>query len=429
MKVLVFGGARSGISVAKLLRQHGYRVTITDKEPIIEKDKLLSLGIDVYDGGHPDWLIDEEWDFVVKNPGIPYSNIYISRLVARQVAIINEIEVADWFGKFQYGAITGTNGKTTTTTLLFECLKQEFSHALLAGNIGIPLSQLLVDGIVEGVVALEISAFQLSASPSFHPHVAVIMNLTPDHLDYYNDLHDYYQAKTLIYRNQGPADFFLLNIDDAMCVKYCQDIPSTVITFSTKQTADLMISDGWVLLFNEKLFELQSLQMVGMHNVQNAMVAAAMAKLLGVKVANIMHVLREFKGVEHRIELVAQIKGVKYYNDSKATNTDATIVALKAFEQPIILLAGGYDKHTGFDDLKPYLHHVKQMIVFGSTKEQLKQLDPKALLCDNLYEAVQLAKGMAESGDCVVLSPACASYDQFDNFEQRGRLFKQYVKE
>jgi len=429
MKVLVFGGARSGVMAAKLLSQHNYRVTITDVNIIPEVIELESLGIRVVDQGHPDWLIEEEWDLVVKNPGIPYHHPLIKNLMERQIKIINEIELATWFSDFSFGAITGTNGKTTTTTLLYECLKAEFADAQLAGNIGVPLSQLVVDGKTQGRVALEISAFQLTGAPNFHPKVSVIMNLTPDHLDYYDSLDSYYQAKTLIYRHQVAGDKFLLNLDDSECVKRCVDIKCDVVTFSLDKPADLMIRDHWVYLMGEPLFAVDTLRLVGGHNVQNAMVAAAMARLMGVQLETIRRVIAEFKGVEHRIELVDEINGVRYYNDSKATNTDATIVALKAFSQPIILLAGGYDKHTGFEDLKPWLSQVKQMIVFGATKDQLLAVDPRAISCENLKEAVALAKQIAVAGDCVVLSPACASYDQFDNFEQRGRIFKALVKE
>ncbi|MGB7595046.1 MAG: UDP-N-acetylmuramoyl-L-alanine--D-glutamate ligase, partial [Erysipelotrichaceae bacterium] len=237
----------------------------------------------------------------------------------------------------------------------------------------------------------------------------------------------YYKAKTLVYKNQRGDDWFLRNIDDTNVLAYTNDVKCQVVSFSLNQEADLCLRENVAYLHDLPLFNLLDLHIVGDHNVQNAMVAAAMAYKLGVSVEGIQRAIRAFKGVEHRIEYVREFQGAVYYNDSKGTNCDATIVALKAFKQPVILLAGGYDKKTGFDDMIPYLDRVKSMIVFGATKDQLKKIYPSAIVVRDLKEAVDTAVKLAKEGDIVLLSPACASWDQFDNYEQRGRIFKDLI--
>lgn len=428
-KVLVIGAARSGLAATRLLLKHGYEVVLTDMKGIDEKVELQALGVSVFDHGHPLEILAEHYSFAVKNPGIPYTHEFVAKVERERIAIINEIELALRYAKdFQVAAVTGTNGKTTTTTLLWEMLKQKDDKAIAAGNIGFPLCESAEHfGTQPRDVALEIAAFQLLGCPSLHPRVSVIMNLTPDHLDVFGDSDNYYRAKTLVYRNQRGDDWFLRNIDDTNIIAYTQDVKCAVVTFSLQEKADLQIKEEAVYLHDIRLFALHDLHIVGRHNVQNAMVAAAMAYKLGVTPDQIQTAIRSFMGVEHRIEYVREYKGAAYYNDSKGTNCDATIVALKAFEKPVILLAGGYDKRTGFNDLIPYLARVKHMIVFGATKDQFKQIYPAALVVENLSEAIEAAIRLAQAGDTVLFSPACASYDQFDNYEQRGRIFKDLI--
>jgi UDP-N-acetylmuramoylalanine--D-glutamate ligase len=255
----------------------------------------------------------------------------------------------------------------------------------------------------------------------------VITNLSPDHLDVFSDLEEYYEAKTRIFKNMDSTDVFLLNLDDAQIVERSKNLKCRTLTFSYDQVCDCYVKEGIVWLYEKPLFEISDLQILGRHNTINAMVAGAMAHVMGIDRHTIRKVISLFKGVEHRIEFVRECHGVKYYNDSKGTNTDATIIALKSFDSPVILLAGGYDKHTGFDDLRPYLSKISTMIVFGATKHQLKMLYPDATVVDTLNEAVLLASQISRPGDTVLFSPACASYDQFDNYEQRGRIFKNLV--
>lgn len=429
MKILVIGAALSGTQVALFLASKGNEVVITDAKEIKNKDQLIEKGIEVYDLGHPDFLKEIHWDYIVKNPGIPYHVPFVKHFVEKNIPILNEIEIAfRYAANFKFAAITGTNGKTTTTTLLGELLKKKDNLSFTAGNIGLPLCQIVNENEEKTAdVALEIAAFQLLGCPTFRPTVSVCMNLTPDHLDYFKELDKYYDAKMLVYKNQKEDDWFLLNLDDEEIVKRATDVPCQTVTFSLDKEADLCVKEGWVTLFNIPLFHKEDLRLVGKHNLQNAMVASAMAYKMGVSPAQIREGIMEFKGVEHRIEFVREINKVKYYNDSKGTNVDATIVALKAFEKPVILLAGGYDKKTGFDGLVPYLDRVKTMIVYGETKNQLKALKPDAVVVDTMEEALNHAFEIAKPKDVVLLSPICASWDQFANFEERGDLFKKLV--
>ena len=430
--VLVIGAGISGLGVSRFLCKQGKHVVLTDGKKVAQKAELEAMGIEVYDEGHPDHLRHTNYEYVVKNPGIPYFVDFVKYFVDQNMPIYNEIEVALWYAKnFNVGAITGTNGKTTTTSLLAELLKRKNPMSVAAGNIGKAMCDIVEEHMDDDLdVSLEIAAFQLLGTKEFAPKVSVIMNLTPDHLDYFKEVDAYYHAKTLVYRNQSQNDYFLRNVDDEMVVKHCKDIPCQVIDFSLERTdVDLYVKDGKVYLKDVVLFAVDKLHLVGKHNLQNAMVAACMAYVMGVSLEDIESGIDEFKGVEHRIEYVDEVNGVRYYNDSKGTNVDATIVALKAFDQPVHLLAGGYDKKLSFDDLKPYLHKVKQMYVFGEVKQQLKELCPSAIVVDTMFEAMDLAYQNAKANEVILLSPACASWDQFPNFEVRGKLFKEKVKQ
>lgn len=429
-KVLVIGAARSGLAIARLMHKKGFEVILTDLKPLDFdlKKSLTDKGIEVIDGGHPEYLLDMDYEFVIKNPGISHKSPFIRKLSEKHF-IYNEIEIALRYAPhYQIGAITGTNGKTTVTTLLGEILAKGDRVSFTGGNIGLPISEIVEkNGDCDALVACEIAAFQLIGTENFKPKCSVIMNLSPDHLDVFADLEEYYQAKTLIFKNMNDDDVFLLNMDDPEIVSRTIGLKCKVLTFSYDQPCDCYVKDGIVQLYGEPLFQLEDLQILGRHNVINAMVAGSMAFVLGIERNTIRQVIRDFKGVEHRIEFVKEVNGVKYYNDSKGTNTDATIIALKSFDDPVILLAGGYDKHTGFEDLRPFLTKVAKMIVYGATKFQLKELYPAAYVVDTLSEALRLASQMSQPGDIVLFSPACASYDQFDNYEQRGKIFKELV--
>ncbi|MBP3853880.1 MAG: UDP-N-acetylmuramoyl-L-alanine--D-glutamate ligase [Erysipelotrichaceae bacterium] len=427
--ILVVGAARSGLAVSRLLKKKGYEVILTDLQPIKEKEELEKEGIQVFDNGHPGSLKDGEYPFIVKNPGIPYSAPFIHFFVEKQVPIYTEIEVAYRLApEFSYGAITGTDGKTTVTTLLYEMLNHD-RPALVAGNIGIPLSEVVLhsDGTKKNV-ALELSNFQLLGTDTFKAHISTITNLAPDHMDYMDSLEAYYISKMKIYRNAGKQDFFIRNIDDPLIVKYAQDIPCQVIDFSLKEPeADLCVKDGKIYYHDIVLFEKKDLKIVGDFNCGNAMMAACMAYELGVSIDTIREVISSFTGVEHRIEYVDNVNGIRFYNDSKATNTHSACAALSAFDQPVILLCGGKDKHLSFEDMKQYDGKVKHCFSFGQTKDAFSQIFTHQTSCERIEEAFHQAVSLAEQGDVILLSPACSSFDQFTNYEVRGQVFKELV--
>lgn len=428
-KVLVIGAAKSGIAVSKLLNKHGYDVYLTDQKEIKEKDELQQMGINVDDLGHPDYLKTLDYEMIVKNPGIPYHVPFVRYFDEKGIKIVTEIEIAYRYAKrFKYGAISGTNGKTTITTLLYEMMKQ--SHdAYAAGNIGLPLSCVALEKEMdELLIALELSNFQLLGIDTFKPHVSVVCNLAPDHLDYMGSVEAYYASKMRIYENCDACDYFIRNCDDALVMQYAKDIPCQVIDFSLKEKKDLYVENGYAYLHDVCLFKVEDLKLVGDYNLANAMMASAMAYLLDISLDDIQHVIKSFKGVEHRLEYVDSVNKVRFYNDSKATNPHATSACLSSFKKPIILLAGGYDKKIAFDDLKQYDDVIACCIAFGQTKEQFKDIFTNVVLKDNMEDAFNYALQIASEGMDVVLSPACASYDQFNSYEQRGEIFKSYVE-
>ncbi len=429
-KVLVIGAARSGIAVAKLLHRHGYHVTITDQTSIVEKDDLKQQGIDVYDGGHPEVLKTIDWEFIVKNPGIPYHVPFVHYFVEKKINIVTEIEIGYQYGKhLRYGAVTGTNGKTTITSMLHAMLKKK-GNAIAAGNIGLPLSEYVYEHEDEYCdVALELSNFQLLGIDSFAPDVSVVCNLAPDHLDYMKDIHAYYESKMRIYKNCTKEHYFLRNVDDSILMEYAKDIPCSIIDFSlVRQDVDLYRKKGTIYLGDIALFQESQLKIVGEYNVCNAMIAACMAYKLGVSIEHIQEVITTFVSVEHRLEYVGEKQGVLFYNDSKATNTHAVAAALAAFDRKIILLAGGYDKGISFDELKVFDTRVKHCFTFGETKDQFQSIFSHVTPTNTLQDGFQKAIAIAKQGDVILLSPACASYDQFRSYEERGNVFKELVE-
>lgn len=428
MKALVIGAARSGLAIANLLRQHAYDVILTDLKKVSEKQSLEDKGIVVFDEGHPESLLNQKYDLIIKNPGISHTSPFVQALSNQGYFIYNEIEIASRMVDYTIAAITGTNGKTTTTRLLELMLKRKDERNLACGNIGLAFSEVVAEhGDVTLDVAMEIAAFQLLGCDRFKPKISVILNLAPDHLDVFGEVAPYYATKCRVFQAQDENDYFLRNLDDENIVALTKGVKAQVLSFSLFKEADVYLEDGWVKFKENDLFEISSLKITGMHNVSNAMVAASMAYLMGVDIMDIRVVCAEFTGVEHRLEYITTIKGVHYYNDSKATTAESTEVALKAFDSNVILLAGGYDKKTGFDVLHPHLHRLKSLYAFGMTRDQFKKLYPAAIMVDTMEEALKQAHISAKAGDVVLLSPACASYDQFDNYEQRGKMFKAFV--
>lgn len=438
-KVLVVGLARSGMAAIRVLKKLGAEVTLFEskkKEDIKEIGFLNENNVEIV--GQDMSVFERDFDFVVKNPGVPYRSPMMQKLQERNIPVITEIELAYQVAKPQhYIAITGTNGKTTTSTLTYEILRRAFpGKAHLCGNIGIPLCEIVMEnGLMEEgghYIALEISNFQLVNIDKFRPEVATIINLTPDHIDFMGSLDNYYKSKTEVYRNMAGNDVFLLNADDPVVKEYTDRYPVKCAkeSFSTdSQSADCIAKDGYLEIKGEKIIPLNAIKIVGKHNLQNVMIAVSAAKAIGISNDIILEAVSSFKGVEHRIEFVREIDGVKYYNDSKGTNTDATITALKAFDRGVILLVGGFEKGLPMDEMKKHLGCVKKIIGFGACGARLVHdlVGEDGIVVTTLDEAVAEANKIAESGDTVLLSPTTSSFDQYTCFEERGDHFKKII--
>ena len=438
-KVLVVGLARSGMAAIRVLKKLGAEVTLSESK---KKDDIKEIGFlnenNVEIVGQDMAVFERDFDFVVKNPGVPYRSPMMQKLQERNIPVITEIELAYQDAKPQhYIAITGTNGKTTTSTLTYEILRRAFpGKAHLCGNIGIPLCEIVMEnGLMEEgghYIALEISNFQLVNIDKFRPEVATIINLTPDHIDFMGSLDNYYKSKTEVYRNMAGNDVFLLNADDPVVKEYTDRYPVKCAkeSFSTdSQSADCIAKDGYLEIKGEKIIPLNAIKIVGKHNLQNVMIAVSAAKAIGISNDVILDAVSSFKGVEHRIEFVREIDGVKYYNDSKGTNTDATITALKAFDRGVILLVGGFEKGLPMDEMKKHLGCVKKIIGFGACGARLVHdlVGEDGIVVTTLDEAVAEANKIAESGDTVLLSPTTSSFDQYTCFEERGDHFKKII--
>lgn len=438
-KVLVVGLARSGMAAIRVLKKLGAEVTLSEskkKEDIKEIGFLNENNVEIV--GQDMSVFERDFDFVVKNPGVPYRSPMMQKLQERNIPVITEIELAYQVAKPQhYIAITGTNGKTTTSTLTYEILRRAFpGKAHLCGNIGIPLCEIVMEnGLMEEgghYIALEISNFQLVNIDKFRPEVATIINLTPDHIDFMGSLDNYYKSKTEVYRNMADSDVFLLNADDPVVKEYTDRYPVKCAkeSFSTdSQSADCIAKDGYLEIKGEKIIPLNAIKIVGKHNLQNVMIAVSAAKAIGISNDVILETVSSFKGVEHRIEFVREIDGVKYYNDSKGTNTDATITALKAFDRGVILLVGGFEKGLPMDEMKKHLGCIKKIIGFGACGARLVHdlVGEDGIVVTTLDEAVAEANKIAESGDTVLLSPTTSSFDQYTCFEERGDHFKKII--
>lgn len=440
-KVLVVGLARSGMAAIKVLHKLGADIVLSERKPAEELKELATLkelGVTIVDQSME--VFDKDYDLCVKNPGVPYRSPFMEALAQHGVPVITEIELAFQVAKPQhYIAITGTNGKTTTTTLVYEVLNAAFpGKAHLCGNIGIPLCEIVMEeGLMEEsdhYIALEISNYQLVNIDRFRPDVATIINLTPDHVDFMGSLEAYYKSKTEVYRNMKPEDTFILNADDPVLAEYVEKypVPATVKSFSLDNTdTDNYVKDGQLCVGDEPVLPLTSIRLPGKHNLQNVMIAVSVAKVLGIANETIKEVVEGFTGVEHRIEFVRELDGVRYYNDSKGTNTDATVTALKAFDKGVILLLGGFEKGLPMDDVKAHLGCVKKVIGFGACGPRLvaDTVGEDGIVVTTLDEAVEEAVKIAEPGDTVLLSPTTSSFDQYTCFEERGDHFKKLVNE
>ena len=442
-KALVCGMAKSGIAAAKLLKRLGAEVTLQDmkKREDIAADvlNLENEGIVLYTGANPDDIACEQ-DIIVLSPGIPCDLPFINAAEEAGVSVISEVELAYTLTKCPITAITGTNGKTTTTTLTGEIMKAVYAGTAVVGNIGIPYSEEVERLTEKDWVVAEISSFQMEKAKEFHPHISAVLNITPDHLNRHKTMEVYIAMKERVFEKQTAEDFCILNYGDEACRKMADKTAAKVFFFSSSEKLEEGIYlDGenievrWNGI-SETLINVNDLQILGVHNHENVMAAAAMAICANIPLDTIRDVLKAFAGVEHRIEYVATVDGVDYYNDSKGTNVDASIRAVLAMKKPIVLIGGGYDKGGSFDEwTQLFPGRVKHLVLIGVTAPKVRESAEKFGFtaisdCETFKEAVDLCREKAEDGDCVLLSPARASWGMFDNYEQRGDMFKEQVR-
>ncbi len=436
-KVLVLGLAKSGVAAAELLHKLGAFVTVNDAKPFEESpdaQNLLSKGITVICGRHPEDLLDEGFEYVIKNPGIPYHNPIIRDAVLRGIPVWTEIELAYLISEAPFIGITGSNGKTTTTTLLFHMLNQGGQHPLIAGNIGTVACKVAEDARPEQVIVTELSSFQLMGVEKFRPKIAILTNLYEAHLDYHGTLEEYGNAKFAVTKNQSNEEVFIYNADQPAVAKYAAMSKATLLPFSTKRRLQEGISADKTHIYwlGEPYLERKMIALPGEHNLENVLAAVATSILMDCPKETIQHVLMSFTGVKHRTQFLREWNQRKFYNDSKATNTLATRSALAAFDQPIILLAGGLERGHSFEEMRAHMRNVKAMVSFGETSDRLIDFAascgvPHLSKVDNIQQAVQVATELSKPNDIILLSPACASWDQYPNFELRGEDFIEAV--
>lgn len=437
-KVLVLGLAKSGESAARLLDKLGAIVTVNDGKPFEENpaaQSLLEEGIKVITGGHPLELLDEDFEWMVKNPGIPYNNPMVMRALEKKIPVITEVELAYLISDAPIIGITGSNGKTTTTTMIAEVLTAGGQNGLLSGNIGFPASQVAQDAGETDTLVMELSSFQLMGIEAFHPEIAVITNLMPTHLDYHGSFEEYVAAKWNIQKNMTASDYVVLNFNQDLAKELAKKTAAKVLPFSTKEKVDGAYLDVDVLTFRgEAIMKASELGVPGSHNVENALATIAVAKLRGIDNQVIRETLAHFGGVKHRLQYVGEINQVKFYNDSKSTNILATQKALSGFDNSkVILIAGGLDRGNEFDELVPDIKGLKKMVILGESAARVKRAADQAevsyLDASDIRDATRKAFSVAEPGDIVLLSPANASWDMYKNFEVRGDEFLAVFKE
>jgi UDP-N-acetylmuramoylalanine--D-glutamate ligase len=455
-QIVVIGLAKSGVAVAKLLHEAGAKVVVNDKKErnlCPEAEDLEARGIAVICGGHPASLIHSEVALVVKNPGIPYSAEPVQQALKLGIEVVTEVEVAYHVCKAPIVGITGSNGKTTTTTWVGKMLEAAELSPIVAGNIGRALCEAAVEATADHTMVVELSSFQLKGTTHFKPHVACLLNIYETHLDYHGSMEDYIASKSKIFANQTAEDIAVINWDDPICRKLIAGIQAKLLPFSMteKLAVGVFLSRNddeaeWLVYRSEEgaavkpIIASSELGIPGRHNIDNALAASAIALSCGVSIETIAQVLHDFRGVEHRLEFVSSINEVTFINGSKATNPAATIKDLEAFGQPIVLIAGGLDRGMDYSELTPYFQKkLRLLVTLGETKDKLNQTAQKAGIPyiqagdneksaeDTIIEAVRIANEHAKAGDIVLLSPACASWDMFASYEERGRIFKQAV--
>lgn len=441
---LIVGMARSGIASARLLHAHGWRIVITDSKQEIPglTEALADISYVNALGHDPMFLIELDIDLIVLSPGVPMYLLFIEAARVRGIEVIGEIELGYRYSHGEFLCITGTNGKTTCTALTGEMCKLSGRNTFVLGNIGTPLTMCAEETREGDLIVVETAALQLEGNSRFHAHIAAVCNIAQDHLDRFLTMDYYIETKCKIFLNQTKDDIAVLNYDDPIVRDMHTRTPAHILYFSCKQRVEegVYIEDAAIhyRIFGKQgvLCNVTDVRIPGRHNLENAMLCAAVALAAGVSEEAVRETLQTFPGVEHRIEFVRELDGVRYYNDSKGTNPDSTIKAIEAMDRKTVLLLGGYDKHNTFEALFEAMKQgpVREAVILGETADKLMQYAKEAnfknvhLHRGDFAGAVELARSLAKEGENVLLSPACASWDMFENFEQRGDVFKEIVR-
>lgn len=439
-KILVLGMARSGYEAAKYLVKRGNTVILNDggsaeKQKKEQIEELEKLGVTLIFGSHPDDLLDDTFDYLIKNPGIPIDHKYVLKARELNIEVINEAEMAYRLlpDDVTLIGITGTNGKTTTTTLTYEMIKASGKRVHLAGNIGYPLISFLDKLEANDIIVMEVSCQQLENMSEFKPHIALMTNLSVAHIDFLKSYENYKRVKLKLFKNQTQDDIAILNIENEEVMTGTKDVKAVTKYFSSKREINgAYYKDGALWYYGEKILDRDKFLLAGMHNVENALGAMMIAKEVGVDNESIVKVLTTFKGVAHRLEFVDEIAGVKYYNDTEATNTKCTQIALNSFNCDTILILGGLERGQDFHDLDNYIKNVRTIVGIGQCRDRVKtygeELNINTEIFETLSEAMKYIETIARSGEVVLLSPASASWDQYKQCEDRGDEFKEKVK-
>lgn len=443
-RVLVVGLGKSGVASAQFLAARGARVTVSDtrtqNELKTQIPALLDRGIAVETGGHGERTFRDQ-DLIVVSPGVPSDIPQLVRARAQGIKVIGEIELAARFLKGKIVAITGSNGKTTTTTLCGDLIASASKRTLVGGNIGTPVILLVDDSTDDTINVIEVSSFQLETIETFHPHIAVILNITPDHLDRHGSMEAYTAAKARIFENQSGSDYSVLNLDDEGSAALSSRTKARPCSFTRKQQLreqqiGSFVRDGEICWRDgqteERLMPVAEIPLKGAHNLENVLAAVAVGRLCGCDAVSIRNAVKKFQAVEHRLQHIATIENVEYYNDSKATNVDASIKAIESFPGNIHLILGGKDKDSDYTLMNNLLRErVKRVYTIGAAAEKIRSQVQSAVEvapCQTLDNAVKRAYDLARPGDVVLLAPACSSFDQFENYEHRGRSFRALVE-
>lgn len=441
-KIFILGLARSGYQAAKYLSERGNTIILNDGKDEEKMDpeqvkELRDLGVQLIFGSHPDDILDNSFDYLIKNPGVPIDHKYVLKARELGVEVINEVEMS--FRLLPEGvkviAITGTNGKTTTTTLTYEIMKKAFGEKVfLAGNIGYPVSSILKDVKSGDIIVTEVSCQQLENMDKFKPNVALMTNLSPAHIDFLKSYENYKRVKAKLFKNQTSEDVAILNIDNEDVMNETKNINSTVKYFSSKNEINgCYVKDNAIYYYGDKVISRDDIFIAGMHNVENCMAAISIVKEFGVSNEIIVDVISNFRGVEHRLEYVDTIEGRRFYNDTEATNIKCTQIALSSFDKPTIIILGGLERGQDFNELTPFMKNVKSIIGIGQCRERVlefgKSLNIPTFIYEHLVDGFDKCFEVSNEGDIILLSPASASWDQYKECEVRGAEFKRKVAE